>query len=215
MDERMIFWTSSYRPCQVLFSWRTLNAASSTLNYWWRWYSRYECMSVYLSFYRTAYVVCTVLERTWNQNSISFASFSDGVVFVVEFKEREKVASEWLEVSLDVPESHTAIKRWQLNKLMGIDNSPNLGDSRNFEWCSGVWTEVLLSRLLYVEEDGRTTGETHFSHLDTFKSVMPERTQERVKFWVLHRQGWISKLGLNHPIDWRSRTQYWFSSSDG
>jgi hypothetical protein len=38
-------------------------------------------------------------------------------------KEREKVALEWLELSLDVPKSHTDIKRWQLNKLMGYDTT--------------------------------------------------------------------------------------------
>jgi hypothetical protein len=37
--------------------------------------------------------------------------------------ERERVASDWLELALDVPQSHTSIKRWQLNKLMGIYNN--------------------------------------------------------------------------------------------
>lgn len=37
--------------------------------------------------------------------------------------ERERVALEWLEIALDVPMSHSQIKRWQLNRLMGIDTS--------------------------------------------------------------------------------------------
>ncbi|KAG7349406.1 hypothetical protein IV203_012003 [Nitzschia inconspicua] len=46
------------------------------------------------------------------------------------FKEREKVASDWIDISLDVPQSHTTIKRWQLNKLMGIDdNSASVTES--------------------------------------------------------------------------------------
>ena len=36
-------------------------------------------------------------------------------------KEREKVAIEWGDMAYDAPETHTAIKRWQLNRLMGID----------------------------------------------------------------------------------------------
>lgn len=47
-------------------------------------------------------------------------------------EEREKVASEWLEASLDVPMSHTAIKRWQLNKLMGISNK-NAGSASSID----------------------------------------------------------------------------------
>ena len=38
-------------------------------------------------------------------------------------QEREKVASEWLDIALDAPLAHTEIKRWQLNRLMGIDTS--------------------------------------------------------------------------------------------
>jgi hypothetical protein len=34
-------------------------------------------------------------------------------------KHREQVAEEWLEMALDVPQSHTAIKRMQFNRLMG------------------------------------------------------------------------------------------------
>lgn len=34
-------------------------------------------------------------------------------------KQREVVAEEWLELALDVPQSHTEIKRWQFNRLMG------------------------------------------------------------------------------------------------
>jgi hypothetical protein len=50
-------------------------------------------------------------------------------VRVVELvlKEREKVALEWLEIALEVPKSHTKIKRWQLNRLMGIDTSVENG----------------------------------------------------------------------------------------
>jgi hypothetical protein len=44
-------------------------------------------------------------------------------VFELVLKEREKVALEWLEIALDVPKSHTEIKRWQLDRLMGIDTS--------------------------------------------------------------------------------------------
>lgn len=33
--------------------------------------------------------------------------------------QREQVAEEWLELALDVTESHTVIKRWQFNRLMG------------------------------------------------------------------------------------------------
>ena len=34
-------------------------------------------------------------------------------------QQREQVAEEWLELSLDVPQAHTNIKRWQFNRLMG------------------------------------------------------------------------------------------------
>lgn len=46
-------------------------------------------------------------------------------VRVVELilKEREELALEWLEIALDAPKSHTEIKRWQLNRLMGIDTT--------------------------------------------------------------------------------------------
>jgi hypothetical protein len=50
---------------------------------------------------------------------------SDTAVVERILQQREKVASEWLELSLDVPQSHTAIKRWQLNKLMGIQDTPS------------------------------------------------------------------------------------------
>jgi hypothetical protein len=44
-----------------------------------------------------------------------------GVVRAI-LKEREQVSLEWLELALDVPQSHASIKRRQLNKLMGVDN---------------------------------------------------------------------------------------------
>ena len=34
-------------------------------------------------------------------------------------QQREQVAEEWLELALDAPQSHTMIKRWQFNRLMG------------------------------------------------------------------------------------------------
>ncbi|KAL3921365.1 MAG: hypothetical protein SGILL_002784 [Bacillariaceae sp.] len=50
------------------------------------------------------------------------------------FLEREKVASEWIEISLDVPQSHSVIKRWQLNKLMGIEEEPeSINESSSFQ----------------------------------------------------------------------------------
>jgi hypothetical protein len=35
-------------------------------------------------------------------------------------EEREKVATDWIELAMAAPESHVEIKRWQLNRLMGI-----------------------------------------------------------------------------------------------
>jgi hypothetical protein len=55
-------------------------------------------------------------------------------VSLLALQEREKVASEWLELSLDVPKSHTSIKRWQLNKLMGIeDKAASVSENGSFQ----------------------------------------------------------------------------------
>jgi hypothetical protein len=53
-----------------------------------------------------------------------------GIVEVI-FKEREKVASEWIEKALDVPKAHTEIKRLQLDILMGIHNNNNNNNNNN------------------------------------------------------------------------------------
>jgi hypothetical protein len=53
-----------------------------------------------------------------------------GIVEVI-FKEREKVASEWIEKALDVPKAHTEIKRLQLDILMGIHNNNDNNNNNN------------------------------------------------------------------------------------
>ena len=42
---------------------------------------------------------------------------------------REQVAEEWLELALDVGQSHTEIRRWQLNRLLAreLDHNPSTG----------------------------------------------------------------------------------------
>jgi hypothetical protein len=77
-------------------------------------------------------------ELLWTPPSIVQLQDSDcglvdpiGIVDLI-LKEREQVASEWIEIALDVPQAHTEIKRLQLNILMGAyNNNPPLTENNN------------------------------------------------------------------------------------
>ena len=45
---------------------------------------------------------------------------------------REEVASEWLDLALDTPDLHSGMKRRQLNKLMGIDDT-SMSENNSFQ----------------------------------------------------------------------------------
>lgn len=63
------------------------------------------------------------MEQMLNTNDEEEYDLLDPIQIVdIILKEREQVATEWIDQALDVPKSHNEIKRWQLNRLMGIAN---------------------------------------------------------------------------------------------